>query len=261
MKPHLLTSNQDIETFIAALDEKPEHTVSIHQLRNDLAKVWIIGKPDDFRAAVVQWTGLPEEPMAFGEDADAIWQILKTLEGWDVVEVSMSVARELSLLIHGELRCEIRHYEDVFYLLDSPLKTMPSYDTSVTIRLLNEADVEMVKARESTASPIILKSIEDTLRHAVVSGAIADNKLVGFAESRAADKHVELGVHVDEEWRKKGLATAMADLLIRHYQPQGLKIIWSTGDDNIASQRVAEKLGFREIFRRVYVIPRRDKKL
>ncbi|MDQ7026433.1 MAG: GNAT family N-acetyltransferase [Anaerolineae bacterium] len=261
MTVRLLTATEEINSFIAALDEKPEHTVSIHQLRNGVAKVWIIGKPDNFQAAVVQWLGLLEEPIAFGEDAAAIWKILKIVEGWDVFEVSMSVARELSLLVYGELRCEIRHYEDVFYLLDNPPKNMPSYDISITVRLLNEADVDMVKARESTATPIILKSIEDTLRHAVVAGAVLDGKLLGFAESRAADKYVELGVHVDEEWRKKGLATAMAGLLIRHYQTRDLKVTWSTGDDNIASQRVAEKLGFHEIFRRVYVIPRRDKKV
>jgi ribosomal protein S18 acetylase RimI-like enzyme len=257
MIPHLLNI-EEIEIFIGALDEKPEHTVSIHQLRNDLARAWIIGKPDNFRAAIVQWTMLLEEPIAFGDDAAATWQILKTLSGWDNVQVSQTIATSLRPLMQAELHSRIESYDDIYYMLQTPLTTIPMCAENVTVRLLNPSDIGMVKARSELAYPLVLKSIEATLCSAVVAGAIVDGKLVGFAESREANKHVELGVYVDEAWRKQGIASALAGLLIQHFQPQGLKIIWATGSHNNASQRVAEKLGFREVLRRVYLIPQRN---
>ena len=66
-----------------------------------------------------------------------------------------------------------------------------------------------------------------------------------------------VGVRTDdrEGWRGRGFATAAACLVSQAVQAVGLTPVWSTGEDNYASQRIAEKLGFTQIVRRTYVIP------
>jgi GNAT superfamily N-acetyltransferase len=256
MNTHLLKT-EELEIFIAALDEKPEHTVSIHQLRNDLAQAWVLGKPDDFQAAIVRWSGLPEYPLAFGEDATAIWHILRTLQNWEQIQISQTVAPQLSAVMQAELNTPIAQSNLLYFTQKAPL-TIPPHDESVTIRILTESDIDIVKATPMDAQPLILKTLEATLRDEVVAGTIVDDRLIGFSESRAADKHVELGVHVDEDWRKRGIASAMAGLLIQHFQATNLKIIWATDEDNLASRRVAAKLGFQEFSRRVFLIPQQE---
>lgn len=49
-----------------------------------------------------------------------------------------------------------------------------------------------------------------------------------------------------------------ASLAVRWLQARGLTPTWSPGEDNWASQRVAEKLGFQQHMERTYVIPRRS---
>ena len=57
------------------------------------------------------------------------------------------------------------------------------------------------------------------------------------------------------QWREKGFATAAASRVAQEIQAKGKVPAWSCGEDNIASLRVAQKLGFTEVGRRTYVIP------
>jgi len=54
-------------------------------------------------------------------------------------------------------------------------------------------------------------------------------------------------------WRGRGLSTAAAALVCADVQAAGQTPVWSTAEDNAASRRVATKLGFVEVLRRVYV--------
>lgn len=49
-----------------------------------------------------------------------------------------------------------------------------------------------------------------------------------------------------------------AAIVCRWVQDSGRVPVWSCGEDNLASLRVAQKLGFREVSRRVYLIPEAD---
>jgi predicted GNAT family acetyltransferase len=64
-------------------------------------------------------------------------------------------------------------------------------------------------------------------------------------------------VYTKEAYRRRGFATAAASLVARRVQEAGQIPVWSAGGHNVASLRVAEKLGFEEVSRRVYVIPER----
>src|SRR5690606_3113756 len=110
--------------------------------------------------------------------------------GWDVIEVESTVAAQIHPMIEASFQRPVRLYDDIFYLLDTSLEVTPDYDKSIEIRLLNINDLPIVKAAHPDLYPNTLGTLEKTLSHAIVAGAIVDKRLVAFCESRAADKHV-----------------------------------------------------------------------
>ena len=58
-------------------------------------------------------------------------------------------------------------------------------------------------------------------------------------------KIIELGVNTRVEHRRKGYATAVCSAFIRHHLQQGIKPMWSCAFDNIESETLAMKLGFK----------------
>ena len=66
--------------------------------------------------------------------------------------------------------------------------------------------------------------------------------------------YADIGVITHKDFRNKGLATAAASLVAEHLQDNGLIPVWSAGDDNLASVRIAQKLGFSKVGKRQYVI-------
>ncbi len=90
----------------------------------------------------------------------------------------------------------------------------------------------------------------------VVAGAVVEGDLlvaIAFTHARST-RHADVAVNTLEEWRGRGLATAAASLVAQRLQEAGQRPMWSTGEDNSASLRVAQKLGFTPITRRTYVI-------
>jgi RimJ/RimL family protein N-acetyltransferase len=67
-------------------------------------------------------------------------------------------------------------------------------------------------------------------------------------------RYVDIGVHVLENYRRRGLATAAASLVTGSVQSEGLIPVWSCGSHNLPSLKLARKLGFFEVSRRTYVI-------
>ena len=77
---------------------------------------------------------------------------------------------------------------------------------------------------------------------------------IAFTSARTA-RHADIGVATLEPWRGRGFATAAASLVAGAIQADGQTPVWSTGEGNLASLRVAAKIGFVEVGRRTYVIP------
>jgi predicted GNAT family acetyltransferase len=93
------------------------------------------------------------------------------------------------------------------------------------------------------------------LQQGLEAGAIVNGALVALADvDSPIGRYAELGVATAEAHRQKGYSTAAASLVIQQVLTQGRTPIWSTGEDNHASQRVAQKLGFVEARRSLYVI-------
>ena len=70
-------------------------------------------------------------------------------------------------------------------------------------------------------------------------------------------RYGEISVSTQEAWRGLGFASASASIVARRVQDWGRTPVWSADEGNAASLRVAAKLGFVEVSRRIFLnIPR-----
>lgn len=77
-------------------------------------------------------------------------------------------------------------------------------------------------------------------------GAFAGDRLVAVANAFfLGDRYEEMGVVTEPEFRGRGLSVACAGALCEEIKVRGHTPSWTTSTDNLASIRVAEKLGFQ----------------
>src|SRR5262249_35789774 len=126
-----------------------------------------------------------------------------------------------------------------------------------SVRYLTGEDLDLL-----TAAPIDIRgaclgfgTFERLLQGGAVAGAVIAGELVAVASAWAgSERYADLSVVTAERWRGRGLATICAGLVAASMQRSGRVPVWSTGEDNLASLRVARKLGFEEVGRRTYLI-------
>ena len=199
----------------------------------------------------MQWDEQPGEPVGFGDDATALWDLLQSVDGWFCVEVMPACAAALGPLIAAQTGRRVRYYGDIYYALAIP--AAPIRDDAV--RLLTVADLSLLDAAPREIQGAGFGGTRALLEEGVVAGAIVDGALVAIAHTSAlTPRHADIGVATLGGWRGRGFATAAAALVAERVQARGRTPVWSTGEDNVASQRVAQKLGFAEVGRRMYVI-------
>jgi hypothetical protein len=220
-------------------------------LMRGLAHAWVAGSLPDFEAAVLQVPWLPSEPVALGTDPEKIWQLLRGIPGWTCVNLSVELAGPLQKILERELGVSTRISGDVYYVLEGAL--VPHHHSAV--RRLTEDDTELVDHAPSVLHPAGYSSTVAALTGGVAAGGIVDGKLVSLVSmSTSSERYADLGGHTLEPWRNQGMGSAAAFLVASEVQSRGFTPVWSTGEDNYRSQRVAEKLGFREFGREAYVI-------
>jgi predicted GNAT family acetyltransferase len=97
-------------------------------------------------------------------------------------------------------------------------------------------------------------TLERLLQDGVAAGAVIEGELVAVVSTWAvSQRYADLAVVTAVPWQGRGLATACAGLVAAGIRRSGRVPVWSTGEDNVASLRVARKLGFEEVGRRTYV--------
>jgi RimJ/RimL family protein N-acetyltransferase len=191
---------------------------------------------------------VPGEPQGFG-DGEALLELLSVADGWDCVEVDSTHAAQLSKEFDRRWGLA-RTVTDVVH----ELHTTPQVSTHPLVRRLSA-----LEARElDLACPELLPD-RDTVAGAAEDGrvlaAVDGNVIVGHGSSLAASRSLaDVGVHVAERFRQQGIATAAAALACKAVQDAGLTPVWGAGSDNGASLRVAEKLGFHEVARLVFLV-------
>ena len=237
-----------------ALGESPETMIALHHLRRGCCRVWAVGEPDHFRAALMQRDNMPAEATAYGTDAAAVWELLQVARGWDYVNVGGEVAADVGAAIAAATGRPVRHYGDVYHVLLDP----PARARSNAVRRLTLDDLDLFRAAAGDFSISEFGSPRAVLTEGCAAGAVVEGRLVGLVQTSAmSERFADIGAFTAEGCRGKGYATAAAAIVCRWVRRSGRVPVWSCGEDNLASLRVALKLGFREVSRRVYLVPER----
>ena len=247
---HAESSERSI--LVDALGDSPETVISLHLLERGLCEAYVAGDPARLQGLIVQSHQDPGEPTGFGPDARTLWELLKMVRGWWCVNVSEACAPRLGTIIEKETGRAVRYYGDAYHTLTRP--AVPFEHEMV--RPLTPADLELLESAVGKVRGSGWADAGEMLEEGIVAGAVAEGSLVAIAHTSARSrKHADVAVSTLKEWRSQGLATAAASLVVREVQRTGQVPVWSCGEDNAASLRVARKLGFAEVGRRVYVIP------
>ncbi len=245
-------SPTDLTSLAQVLGDSPETAIPVHRLLRGACGAYVVGKPTQFHAAVIVSHDNPGEPDGFGEDPEALWSILGPLEGWRVVDVSRTVAPKLGALIRASTGSRVAYYGDVYHTLTGPVTGHSHPD----VRLLSVADRALFDGVPDDLKPGMRGDVDSVLREGFVAGAIADGRIVSIAHTNAiTEKYADIGVFTHEDHRNRGYSTASAALVAAAIRESGRTPVWSCGEDNLASLRVASKVGFVEVSRRTYVIP------
>jgi GNAT superfamily N-acetyltransferase len=240
----------DFDAVADALGDSPFTVISTHLLRRRWCRTWVAGSPQHFDALVLHHIHDPSEPASFGEDADAIWRLLQRVQGWTCIESSPSVAPALGHLIEQHLHVPVRYLQDIHHTLTQPAHDLPHPD----VRLLTLNDLPLIHAAQPDVPH---EQIAWILREGAMAGAIVEGQLVAWAQTYAiSGKHCDIGVFTHEAHRRRGYSAACAALVAKAMQQRNLIPVWSTGETNAASLAVARKIGFREMGRLVYTIPK-----
>jgi len=252
--PTTLLDARGCRALADALGDTPETTLAAHLLRRGLCRAYVAGEPSRLQGAVVQAEDAPAEPMAFGSDPEALWTLLRSVEGWECVNVGLECAAALGEMFAADLGAPVRYYGDIYYVLARPVARFEHE----AVRRLTSEDLGLLESAPAALRGSGFGGPQKLLSDGVVACAVVSGSVVSIAHTSAQTaRHAEIGVFTLERWRRRGFATAAASIVARCVQEAGQAPVWSTGEDNIASQRVAEKLGFVQVSRRVYIIPDR----
>lgn len=242
-----LTADQ--RRFLADnLPDNPQTVISISQLRCGLARAYVIGEPDNFETAIIDDPGQPGELMALGSNPGQIAAILVKLPNWYCVNVQTDLAPQLGPLLAQQMTSPIRYYGDIYHTLTRPAPR-PRHPA---VRYLTTADLSRLEA-----APHALHGPDPArlLKERKAAAAMVERQIVAIAQNYGlSDQYGDIGVATLADHRNQGLATAAASLIACWLQDHGRIPVWSCGEDNLASLRVAQKLGFKPVSRRTYII-------
>ena len=245
-------TSQECLVLADVIGDTPMTVISTSRLKQGMCDAYVAGTLPDVTASLVFDAYCADEPCGFGTDADALWQLLKATDGWGCINVDTPCAAPLGALIETDMGTPIRYYGDVCHALLEPVH----HYSNEAVRLLTLEDVPRLAKAPAEVRGNGYKSHAAMVTDGIAAGAVVDDNIVAIAHTYAeTDLHADIGVSTLEPWREKGFSTAAASLVAQEIQARGKVPAWSCGEDNLASLRVAEKLGFTEVGRRTYVIP------
>ena len=142
----------------------------------------------------------------------------------------------------------------LFYALPDecpPLDSPPVPDgvvvVPITRSLLTDSGaggIHLVKAEIDWMWPSFERFYETGFGHV----ALLDNRVAGWCTSEfVSARACGLGIEIAEEHRGKGIGTAIARAAIEECRSRGIQPHWEARPGNLASMRVAEKLGFEQV--------------
>jgi RimJ/RimL family protein N-acetyltransferase len=230
----------------ATLGESPETVIAHHLLTSRACNAWCVGDVRQPSAVIVQAHAFLAEPIVFGHAPEDIARIMPFVQGWEVFSVPRFLAHTLERTVTTLAGTgALNTLEDVYHVLDGPVAEFPRRDD---VRLLSDEDMLLMAGMDELQQSSAYKPI--------VAAAIVDGEIVSLAHTFAWSPHyVDLGVTTHEDLRNQGYASTAAAIVAEEVRKRGRTPVWSCGAHNEPSLRIAEKLGFRETSRRLYLIP------
>jgi predicted GNAT family acetyltransferase len=239
-----------------ALGDTPETVIARQFLRQGSAEVLCVGMPEDLEGLIIQSRDMPEEPMAFGTSATAIAELLPHLVGWACINVPANLADDLIEPVATTAEASgVRLLDDVHHVLRRPVDP----ELKGAARLLTPEDEPLLELVADTLVGNFAERLVATVQDGHVAAVIEGDGIVAIANTFAtSERYADIGVVTHPDWRGRGYGTNVAAVVAGAIQNDGRTPIWSCGATNLPSMAIAARLGFEEVFRRVYLIPEWD---
>lgn len=211
-------------------------------------RVWFHGDAQSPTAALVESALVPGEPQGFGV-GEALLDLLTVADGWTCVEVDPMLHDDLSGAFERRWGLPGRSWTSCTSS-EHRRRSSRTHSSGSSGRRRRRSS----RSRRPTCSPSAL--VGAAARLGRVFAAVDGTRILGHGSSLAASQaFADVGVHVAQAHRGQGIATAAAGLACRAVGQAGLTPVWGAGSENTASRRVAEKLGFEEVARLVFLVP------
>jgi hypothetical protein len=176
--------------------------------------------------------------------------MLVEIDGWTCINVGDALLHTMEPALTARAGRAVGRYGDLYYVL---VQTGPTF-ADECVRMLTIKDSARWEDSPRPVSPDNRDLIPNILTEGLCAAAVIDERIVARAFAYATTpKHVDIAAATAEDYRGRGLVTACASHLIERLLALKLTPVWSTGEDNFASQRVAQKLGFVATGSRVYL--------
>ena len=91
----------------------------------------------------------------------------------------------------------------------------------------------------------LLEELQDAAQHSLIAATFVDQQPVSFCYAGSVTESLwDVAIDTVLQQRRKGYATLCAAHMIRHMLAQGKQPVWQAIEENVASRRLAHKLGF-----------------
>ena len=245
-------NSSEFELISKQLSESPFNVIPIHLLNRKLCRTFAINNISNFQTLIIQPNQLKSEPIAVGRNINEIAELLSIIEGWECVNVDKKISNKLSHLLSSKFNKKIKIYKDLYYTL----KKIPNAQKNKPVRLLDINDLEILSKAKPELQGTGFKSCSELLTEGVIAGTIIDNNLVAIAHTSAFSKnYADVAVYTLSDYRGQGFAKAAAILVCDKLIKQNLTPVWSCGEDNFPSIKIAKNLGFEYFNNMNYLIP------
>ena len=234
------------------IDDTPTTSDVLDCLKQGMCRAYVYGNLPHITAYLVIDT-LYDDAFCFSIDVNAMWHLLESQQGLEglIINVDPVDAETLGHRISAKI-CEPISYSVVIHqILLAPVRSYPNE----VIRLLTSADEALLAKAPEGIWGNSYQTPQKILSTGPVAAAIVNDSIVSIAQTYAqTDLHGGISIFTLEEWRGKGYATSAASLVAKQLQSMGKVPVWYCGEENGASLRTAEKLGFVEVSRRIDIV-------
>lgn len=234
------------------IDDTPTTLDVLDCLKQGMCRAYVYGDLPHITAYLVIDT-VYDDAFCFSTDVNALWHLLEAQPGLEglIINVDPADAETLGQRISAKTGKPVSYSVVIHQALIEPVRSFPNE----VIRQLTSADQALLAKTPEGIWGNSYQIPQEILSTGPVAAAIVKDSIVSVAQTYAqTDFHGGLSVYTLEEWRGKGYATSAASLVAEQLQAMDKVPVWYCSEENGASLRTAEKLGFVEVSRRIDIV-------